>query len=119
MGNSLKIKGLARSFGTVTALTDFNLTIEKGELVSLLGPSGCGKTTALRIVAGLEKADAGTVTLNGKEITNIPAHKRNMGMVFQSYSLFPHLNIEENVAFGLQMRREGKSPRLRELQPEC
>jgi putative spermidine/putrescine transport system ATP-binding protein len=112
MGNSLKIEGLSRTFGAVTALDDFTLTIEEGELVSLLGPSGCGKTTALRIVAGLEKTDSGEITLNGRKITNVPAHKRNMGMVFQSYSLFPHLNIEENVAFGLQMRREGKSSRL-------
>ena len=113
MGNSLKIEGLSRTFGSVTALDDFSLTIKEGELVSLLGPSGCGKTTALRIVAGLEKANSGEITLNGKKITGTPAHRRNMGMVFQSYSLFPHLSIEENVAFGLQMRREGKSSRLK------
>jgi putative spermidine/putrescine transport system ATP-binding protein len=112
MGNSLKIEGISRSFGTVKALDDFSLTIKQGELVSLLGPSGCGKTTALRIVAGLEKADSGVINLNGKEITDVPAHKRNMGMVFQSYSLFPHLTIEENVAFGLQMRKESKAKRL-------
>jgi putative spermidine/putrescine transport system ATP-binding protein len=111
MGNSLKIEGLSCNFGAVTALDDFSLTIEKGELVSLLGPSGCGKTTALRIVAGLERASSGEITLNGKKITDVPAHKRNMGMVFQSYSLFPHLTIEENVAFGLQMRREPKERR--------
>ena len=112
MGNSLKIEGLSRNFGSVIALDDFSLTIKKGELVSLLGPSGCGKTTALRIVAGLERASSGEITLNDKKITDVPAHKRNMGMVFQSYSLFPHLTIEENVAFGLQMRREPKEKRI-------
>jgi putative spermidine/putrescine transport system ATP-binding protein len=112
MGNSLKIEGLSRNFGSVIALNDFSLTIKKGELVSLLGPSGCGKTTALRIVAGLERASSGEITLNDKKITDVPAHKRNMGMVFQSYSLFPHLTIEENVAFGLQMRREPKEKRI-------
>ena len=112
MGNSLKIEGLSRNFGSVTALDNFSLTIKKGELVSLLGPSGCGKTTALRIVAGLERATSGEITLNNKKITDLPAHRRNMGMVFQSYSLFPHLTIEENVAFGLQMRREAKDRRI-------
>jgi len=106
--DSLVVKGLSRQFGTVLALKEFDINIPKGELVALLGPSGCGKTTALRIIAGLEKSDAGSVTLNGKEITSDAAHKRNMGMVFQAYSLFPHLNVAENVSFGLKMRKISK-----------
>lgn len=106
--DSLEVKGLSRNFGSVVALNKFDMDVSKGELVALLGPSGCGKTTALRIIAGLEKSDAGSVTLNGKAITNNPAHTRNMGMVFQAYSLFPHLNVSENVAFGLKMRKVSK-----------
>ena len=111
MSNSLQVSGLQRQFGTVVALDHFNLTVAKGELVALLGPSGCGKTTALRIIAGLEKSDSGSVILNDRAITHTPAHTRNMGMVFQAYSLFPHLNVAENVAFGLKMRNIGKSQR--------
>ena len=106
--DSLVVKGLSRQFGAVHALKEFDINIPKGELVALLGPSGCGKTTALRIIAGLEKSDAGSVMLNGKEITSDAAHKRNMGMVFQAYSLFPHLNVADNVSFGLKMRKVSK-----------
>jgi len=111
VSNSLQVKGLRRQFGSVFALEDFNLDVAKGELVALLGPSGCGKTTALRIIAGLEKADSGSVILNGKDISATAAHLRNMGMVFQAYSLFPHLTVAENVAFGLKMRKIGKGSR--------
>ncbi|NBY38757.1 MAG: ABC transporter ATP-binding protein [Actinobacteria bacterium] len=110
--NALKISGLTRRFGSTVALDDFNLEVGIGELVALLGPSGCGKTTALRIIAGLEKEDAGRVYLGDVDITMRPANKRNMGMVFQSYSLFPNLTVEENVAFGLQMRKVNKSQRV-------
>ena len=111
--NTLQITGLSRRFGSVLALDDFNLSLGVGELVALLGPSGCGKTTALRIVAGLEREDSGRVILGDRDITNVPAHQRNMGMVFQAYSLFPNLTVEENVAFGLQMRKVEKSKRLK------
>jgi putative spermidine/putrescine transport system ATP-binding protein len=113
--DSLVVSGLTRKFGTVVALDDFNLNVAKGELVALLGPSGCGKTTALRIVAGLEKTSAGSVVLNNNEITHVSAHQRNMGMVFQAYSLFPHLNVAENVAFGLKMRKVSKSTRDKKI----
>jgi putative spermidine/putrescine transport system ATP-binding protein len=100
----------------VTALDNFNLHVGVGELVALLGPSGCGKTTALRIIAGLESLDSGKVTVGEKDISKVPAHKRNMGMVFQAYSLFPNLTVEENVAFGLQMRKVSKHLRIKKAQ---
>ena len=102
---SLEFSSVKKCFGPTVALADFDLTIAPGEFISLLGPSGCGKTTALRIAAGFERADAGTVSLGGHDLSPIPAHKRNMGMVFQSYSLFPNLDVRKNVAFGLKTRR--------------
>ena len=89
-------------------LKDLNLAMEKGELVSLLGPSGCGKTTTLRVIAGLIEPNDGTFTVDGTNLTKVPVHKRNFGMVFQSYALFPHLTIRENVGFGLKLRKEKK-----------
>jgi putative spermidine/putrescine transport system ATP-binding protein len=87
------------------------LSIEEGELISILGPSGCGKTTALRVAAGFEKCDAGQLTMNGQDISAVPPQKRNMGMVFQSYSLFPHLTVAENIGFGLAIRKMDKKKR--------
>ncbi|NBR93919.1 MAG: ABC transporter ATP-binding protein [Actinobacteria bacterium] len=110
---NLMIEKVSKRFGNVQALDNFSLTVGVGELVALLGPSGCGKTTALRIVAGLEQEDSGHVFVGDKNISAIPAHKRNMGMVFQAYSLFPNLSVEENVAFGLHMRKVDKSKRLK------
>ena len=110
---SLTLNGISKRFGNVMALDNFNLEVGVGELVALLGPSGCGKTTALRVVAGLEHQDTGTVLVADKNISDVPAHKRNMGMVFQAYSLFPNLTVEENVAFGLQMRKVSKTVRLK------
>ncbi len=110
---SLTLSGISKRFGNVAALDNFNLEVGVGELVALLGPSGCGKTTALRVVAGLEHQDRGTVLVADKNISDVPAHKRNMGMVFQAYSLFPNLTVEENVAFGLQMRKVSKTVRLK------
>jgi len=110
---SLTLNSVSKRFGNVTALDNFNLEVGVGELVALLGPSGCGKTTALRVVAGLEHQDNGTVLVADRDISDTPAHKRNMGMVFQAYSLFPNLTVEENVAFGLQMRKVNKTVRLK------
>jgi putative spermidine/putrescine transport system ATP-binding protein len=104
-GTSVLLQDLSRSFGTTRALDGLSIEIAPGELVALLGPSGCGKTTALRIVAGFESADAGSVIVDGKDISSVPASRRDMGMVFQSYSLFPNMSALDNVAFGLRMRK--------------
>src|SRR5437867_13232859 len=103
-GVEVRLEDLRRTYGTTTALDGLTLTLSPGELVALLGPSGCGKTTSLRLLAGLEDADGGRVIISGKDVTAIPANRRNIGMVFQAYSLFPHMVAWENVAFGLQMR---------------
>ena len=103
-GAPVMMQALSRSFGAVRALDGLSLDISPGELVALLGPSGCGKTTALRILAGFEAADSGSVTVDGKDIMPVPAAKRDMGMVFQSYSLFPNMTALNNVAYGLRMR---------------
>ena len=95
--------------GKSDVLKDLRLSIEKGELVSLLGPSGCGKTTTLRVIAGLIEPNDGTFVVDERDLTKVPVHKRNFGMVFQSYALFPHLTIKENVAFGLKLRKENKT----------
>lgn len=95
--------------GKQDILKDLSISMEKGELVSLLGPSGCGKTTTLRVIAGLIKPNDGSFELDDEELTKVPVHKRNFGMVFQSYALFPHLTIAENVAFGLKLRKESKA----------
>jgi len=105
VGSALEISGLSRSFGAVIALDQFTISIQPGELIALLGPSGCGKTTALRIVAGLEKADRGSVHINGEDLLSKPANNRDIGMVFQSYSLFPNMTVAENISYGLRVRR--------------
>src|SRR5512134_3831235 len=94
--------------GEVTAVKDADVQIERGELVTLLGPSGCGKTTTLRMIAGFEFPTAGRIALDGQEINSLPPHKRDMSMVFQSYAIFPHLTVFENIAYGLNVQKLNK-----------
>jgi putative spermidine/putrescine transport system ATP-binding protein len=110
-GTPVSLRNLTREFGATKALDGMSLEIAPGELVALLGPSGCGKTTALRIVAGFEFADSGEVLVDGRDVSGIPAAKRDMGMVFQSYSLFPNMSALDNVGFGLRMRKKAAAQR--------
>ena len=103
-GASVEVRGLSRSYDAVVALRAVDLAVEPGEFVSLLGPSGCGKTTLLRCIAGLITPTSGDVLVDGRDITHLPVHRRELGMVFQSYALFPHMTVAENVGFGLRMR---------------
>jgi putative spermidine/putrescine transport system ATP-binding protein len=110
-GASVRLENLVRTYGKVRALDGLSLSIEPGEFVAFLGPSGCGKTTALRVLAGFEHPDSGRVIVDGKDLSNVSAQKRDMGMVFQSYSLFPNMSVLDNVAFGLRMRRQSAAQR--------
>jgi sulfate transport system ATP-binding protein len=105
---SIDVSGLNKKFGDFVALEDVNVTIPTGQLTALLGPSGGGKSTLLRIIAGLEKADTGTVTIEGTEATHLPPQKRNVGFVFQHYAVFKHMTVAKNVAFGLEIRKRPK-----------
>ncbi|HEY9282793.1 MAG TPA: ABC transporter ATP-binding protein [Pyrinomonadaceae bacterium] len=111
----LSLNNLSKTFGATRAVEGVSLAVEAGEFFGLLGPSGCGKTTTLRLVAGLEEADAGRIEFDGRDITRVPAERRGFGMVFQSYALFPHLNVAENVAFGLRVRRLPKADVARKV----
>ncbi len=107
----LVLDALSATFGETKAVDAVTLEVGQGELVALLGPSGCGKTTTLRMVAGFVRPSAGRVLIGGEDVTERPAHRRNMGVVFQSYALFPHLDVRDNVAFGLRMRGLGEAAR--------
>ncbi len=112
-GSGVHLQDLHRAYAGVPALDGLDLRVEPGELVSLLGPSGCGKTTALRILGGLETADRGRVLLCEQDVTALPANRRDTGMVFQAYSLFPNLTARDNVGFGLRLRRAGRAEERR------
>jgi putative spermidine/putrescine transport system ATP-binding protein len=109
--SGLELRGITKRFGVFTAVRDVSLAVPNGRFVCLLGPSGCGKTTLLRMVAGLEAPDAGAILLDGQDITAVPTHRRELGMVFQSLALFPHLNVGENIAYPLKIRGVGKAER--------
>jgi len=111
MSMRLEARGLHKKFGTVTAVQDFTHNFATGKITAILGPSGSGKSTTLSMIAGLIEPDDGAVYLDGKDITNLPAEKRDFGLVFQNYSLFPHLSVVENVEFGLRVRGIGKKER--------
>ncbi len=112
---SIQIRNLAKRFGQFTALNDVSLDIDNGELVALLGPSGCGKTTLLRIIAGLETPDAGSVIVQGEDATQLAVQRRQVGFVFQHYALFRHMNVFDNVAFGLRVKPRKERPGEREI----
>ncbi|MCB2111846.1 MAG: ABC transporter ATP-binding protein, partial [Rhodobacteraceae bacterium] len=104
----LTIEHLEKSFGPNRVVKDFNLTIEKGEFISLLGPSGCGKTTVLRMVAGFETPSSGAIFIDGKDVVRLRPNQRSIGMVFQAYALFPNLTVAQNVGFGLKVNGTAK-----------
>ena len=109
--SGLQLRGITKTFGPITAVSDIDLDLPEGTFVSFLGPSGCGKTTLLRIIAGLETPTAGEVILDGADISRVPTHQRNVGMVFQSLALFPHLSVGDNITYGLRIRGVDKKQR--------
>ena len=115
-GASIDIRALEKRYGAVRAVHDVSLTIEAGEFVALLGPSGSGKSTVLMSIAGFDRPTAGQIVIDGQDCTRLPPHKRNIGMVFQHYTLFPHLSVADNVAFPLKMRGVAKAERQRQAE---
>jgi len=108
MARDVRLENVSKQYGSVTAVRDMSLTINAGECVTLLGPSGCGKTTTLNMIAGFLPADGGEIYIGSRNVSRLPAYKRNTGMVFQNYALFPHLTVFDNVAFGLRIRKISK-----------
>jgi spermidine/putrescine transport system ATP-binding protein len=115
MTAGVTLEGVSKRFGPVEAVRELTLDVREGEFFSLLGPSGCGKTTTLRLIAGFEEPTTGRILLGGKDVTQTPPHKRSVNTVFQSYALFPHLNVHDNVAFGLRFRNASKAERRRRV----
>ena len=105
----LELSGISKAFDGHSVLKDLELSVFRGEFLSILGPSGCGKTTLLRIIAGLCPPDSGTVLLKGEDLTNTPPNKRNVNTIFQNYALFPHMNVAENIGYGLKLKKVPKS----------
>ena len=113
MSHAVIIKNAVKKYGDFTAVNGISLNIEQGEFFTLLGPSGCGKTTLLRMIAGFNTVDGGEICFDEQDINNLPAHKRDIGMVFQNYAIFPHLNVADNVAYGLKARKVPKAEIVR------
>ena len=114
----IDIRSLKKSFGPTTVVHDFELSVDRGEFISFLGPSGCGKTTILRMIAGFESVTSGSISIAGKEVAHLPPAKRDVGMVFQSYALFPNMTVAQNIAFGLRVAKKGADEiraRVREM----
>jgi spermidine/putrescine transport system ATP-binding protein len=107
--STLELKGISKSYGSSLIVNHLDLEIQEGEFLTILGPSGCGKTTTLRMIAGFETPDSGQVVLNKQDISHLPPYKRNVNTVFQNYALFPHLNVAENIAFGLHQKKLSKT----------
>jgi len=114
--HDVELRGVTRRFGEIAAVDALDLGVVKGEFLSLLGPSGCGKTTTLRLIAGFERPDAGTVLIDGSDVSHLPPYRRPVNTVFQSYALFPHLSVLENVAYGLKQRRVPRKDRRTKAQ---
>jgi putative spermidine/putrescine transport system ATP-binding protein len=109
----IEVSGVAKHYGSTVAVSDVSFAVEAGHVLSLLGPSGCGKTTVMRMIAGLIAPSAGSIAIKGKPVDAVPVHQRNVGMLFQNYALFPHLDVAHNIAFGLEMRKLSRREALR------
>ena len=109
ISKSINLKKINKKFNTVEVIKSFNLKINEGEFVTLLGPSGCGKTTLLRMIAGLENVSAGEIYIGNENVTNMPPNKRDTSIMFQDYALFPHMNIEQNIGYGLKLKKIDKN----------
>ena len=114
--SGLVLEGISKRFNSVAAVDHVDLSVPNGTFVCMLGPSGCGKTTLLRTIAGLEEPTSGRILIDGQDITKVPAHQRDFGMVFQSLALFPHLNVGENVAYPLRIRGVGKAEQAQRVE---
>ena len=106
---AVELDAVTKRFGKLTALDDVSLLVRRGELMTLLGPSGCGKTTLLNLVGGFLMPDSGEIAIDGQRMTDVPAYRREIGIMFQNYALFPHMNVAANVGYGLRMRRVAKA----------